>query len=63
MTPEYRIDAEKRIASYLASNEVDGIKFIQVEQTFVDLGREVHVWNVRTSGSNWWVVEGEGQSR
>jgi hypothetical protein len=60
MTPEYRIDAEQRIASYLANNEVDDIKYIQVEQTFVDLGQEIHVWNVRTSGSNWWVVEGEG---
>lgn len=60
MTPEYRIDAEQRIVSYLANNDVDGIKYIQVEQTFDDLGQEVHVWNVRSSGSNWWVVEGEG---
>lgn len=59
MTPEYRIDAEQRIASYLANNDVDDIKNMQVEQTFDDLGHEVHVWNIRTGGGNWWVVEGE----
>jgi Zn ribbon nucleic-acid-binding protein len=60
MTPEYRIDAEKRITSYLSSNDIVTIKYMQVEQTFHDLGVEIHVWNVRADGSKWWVVEGEG---
>lgn len=60
MTPEYRIDAEQRITSYLANNDVIDIKYMQIEQTFDDLGCEVHVWNIRTNGENWWVVEGEG---
>lgn len=33
---------------------------MQTEQTFSDLGVEIHVWNVRTDSGNWWVVEGEG---
>jgi hypothetical protein len=60
MTPEYRVEAEKNITSYLAGNDVNDIKYLQVEQTFDDLGDEVHVWNVRTVDGNWWVVEGEG---
>jgi Zn ribbon nucleic-acid-binding protein len=60
MTPEYRIDAEKRITSYLNRNDVKNIKYMQVEQTFHDLGVEINVWNVKAEGSNWWVVEGEG---
>lgn len=60
MTPEYRIDAEDRITSYLKENDLDGIKFMQVEQTFHDLGAEIHVWNVKTDKSSWWVVEGDG---
>ncbi|WP_417544923.1 hypothetical protein [Marinobacter sp.] len=59
MTPEYRVEAEKNIVSYLADNDVNGIKYMQVEQTFDDLGDEVHVWNVRADDGNWWVVEGE----
>jgi hypothetical protein len=60
MTPEYRVEAEKNIAAYLADNDVNGIKYMQVEQTFDDLGEEVHVWNVKADDGNWWVVEGEG---
>lgn len=60
MTPEYRIEAEKQIASYLDSNDVKNIKYMQVEQTFNDLGVEIHVWNVKAEGGNWWVAEGEG---
>lgn len=60
MTPEYRIDAEKRITSYLNRNDVKNIKYMQVEQTFHDLGVEIHVWNVKAEGGNWWVAEGEG---
>lgn len=60
MTPEYRIDAEKRITEYLKSQGVENIRFIQVEQTFQDLGHEVHIWNVKTkSDGDWWVGEGE----
>lgn len=60
MTPEYRIDAEKRITDYLKSQNVEIIKYMQVEQTFNDLGHEVHIWNVRTKNDgNWWVAEGE----
>lgn len=60
MTPEYRIDAEKRIADYLTSQNVDNIKYMQVEQSFNELGHEVNIWNVRTKNDgNWWVAEGE----
>ncbi|HCE4545015.1 TPA: hypothetical protein NGR73_001337 [Vibrio parahaemolyticus] len=61
MTPEYRVDAEQRIESYLSGQGIKGIKFIQVEQTFTDMGGEIHVWNVKTKvDGSWWVVEGEG---
>ncbi len=60
MTPEYRIETEKRITSYLKSNDVTNIKYMQVEQTYGDFGSEINVWNVKTEGGNWWVVEGEG---
>ncbi|MGL4354346.1 MAG: hypothetical protein ACRCTP_10650 [Aeromonas popoffii] len=61
MTPEYRVDAEKRIESYLFGQDIKDIKFIQVEQTFTDMGGEIHVWNVKTRvDGSWWVVEGEG---
>ncbi|HAT8493163.1 TPA: hypothetical protein RQK84_004285 [Vibrio vulnificus] len=61
MTPEYRVDAEQRIESYLSGQDIKDIKFIQVEQTFTDMGGEIHVWNVKTkSDGSWWVVEGEG---
>jgi len=60
MTPEYRIEMEKRIASYLHSNDVKNIQYMQVEQTFHDLGVEINVWNVKAEDGNWWVVEGEG---
>ena len=59
MTPEYRIETENRIKDYLESQNVFGIKYMQVEQTFNDLGVEINVWNVKTENSNWWVVEGE----
>ncbi|WP_205546650.1 hypothetical protein [Pectobacterium brasiliense] len=48
MTPEYRIDAERRITEYLKSQNLENIKNMQVEQTFNDLGFEVNIWNVRT---------------
>ncbi len=58
MTPEYRIDAEKRITDYLKSQDVENIKYMQVEQTFDDLGFEVNIWNVKTKNDgNWWVDE------
>lgn len=38
MTPEYRVDAEQRIESYLLGQDIKDIKFIQVEQTFTDMG-------------------------
>jgi len=60
MTPEYRIDAEERITSYLKGNDVDNIKYMQVEQTFTDTGIEINIWNVKSNDSSWWVVEGEG---
>ncbi|MDO8947843.1 MAG: hypothetical protein Q7U88_11910 [Desulfocapsaceae bacterium] len=60
MTPEYRIEAEKQITSYLNSNDVKNIKYMQVEQTYSDLGLEINVWNVKAEGGNWWIVEGEG---
>lgn len=60
MTPEYRINAEEKITSYLKDNDVTNIKYMQVEQTYRDLDIEVNVWNVKTNSDNWWVVEGEG---
>ena len=60
MTPEYRIETEKMITSYLKGNDVTNIKYMQVEQTYRDLGSEINVWNVKTKSGNWWVVEGEG---
>lgn len=60
MTPEYRIEAEKQITSYLSKNDVKNIKYMQVEQTFNDLDVEVNVWNIKAEGGNWWIVEGEG---
>lgn len=60
MTPEYRINAEEKITSYLKDNDVTSIKYMQVEQTYRDLDIEVNVWNVKTNSGNWWVVEGEG---
>lgn len=60
MTPEYRIEAEKQITSYLKKYDVENIKYMQVEQTFHDLGLEINVWNVKAEGTSWWVVEGEG---
>lgn len=61
MTPEYRVDAEQRIESYLFGQNIKDIKFIQVEQIFTDMGGEIHVWNVKTKvDGSWWVVEGEG---
>lgn len=60
MTPEYRIEAEKQIASYLNNNDVKNIKYMQVEQTYSDLGLEINVWNVKAEGGSWWIVEGEG---
>lgn len=59
MTPEYRIKTEKQIIAYLEKYDVEKIKYMQVEQTFQDLGVEVNVWNVKTENSSWWVVEGE----
>lgn len=59
MTPEYRIKTEKQITTYLKKYDVEGIKYMQVEQTFNDLGVEVNVWNVKAKDSSWWIVEGE----
>ncbi len=60
MTPEYRREAEKHITAYLNNNDVNNIKYMQVEQTYNDLGVEINVWNVKAKDSSWWVVEGEG---
>ena len=59
MTPEYRIETEKRITSYLKKYDIEKIKYMQVEQTFHDLNVEINVWNVKTEDNNWWIVEGE----
>lgn len=60
MTPEYRIEAEKQITSYLQSNNVKNIKYMQVEKNYSDLDLDINVWNVKAKDGNWWVVEGEG---
>jgi Zn ribbon nucleic-acid-binding protein len=59
VTPEYRIKTEKQITAYLKKYDVENIKYMQVEQTFHDLGVEVNVWNVKAEDSSWWIVEGE----
>jgi len=59
VTPEYRIKTEKEITAYLKKYDVENIKYMQVEQTFQDLGVEVNVWNVKAEDSSWWIVEGE----
>ena len=59
MTPEYRIKTEKQITAYLKKYDVENIKYMQVEQTFRDLGVEVNVWNVKAEDSSWWIIEGE----
>ena len=59
MTPEYRIETEKHIKAYLKRYDVEKIKYMQVEQTFHDLGVEINVWNVKSEEGNWWIVEGE----
>ncbi len=59
MTPEYRIKTEKQITVYLKKYDVEKIKYMQVEQTFQDIGVEVNVWNVKAEDSSWWIVEGE----
>lgn len=59
MTPEYRIETEKHIKSYLKKYDVEKIIYMQVEQTFHDLNVEINVWNVKTENSNYWIVEGE----
>ena len=59
MTPEDHIKTEKQIRSYLKRYDVEKIKYMQVEQTFQDLGVEVNVWNIKAENSSWWVVEGK----
>ncbi|TSJ46647.1 hypothetical protein [Fluviicola chungangensis] len=60
MTPEYRIEIEKRIKNYLKSfKEIGDIVNIKCEETFSDLGYEINVWNVKTVNEAYWVVEGE----
>jgi len=60
MTPEYRINTEKRIKEYFKSfKDIDEIINIKCEETFIDLGIEVNVWNVKTKSEAYWVVEGE----
>lgn len=60
MTPEYRIETEKRIKDYFKSfKDIGKIVNIKCEETFKDLGVNVNVWNVKTSRGAYWVVEGE----
>jgi hypothetical protein len=59
MTPEYRIETEKHIKEYLAKYDKNEIINIKCEITFNDLGSDVNVWNVKTKGEAYWVVEGE----
>lgn len=60
MTPEYRIETEKRIKSYFKSfKDIGKIVNVKCEETFRDLCVDVNVWNVKTSKGAWWVVEGE----
>lgn len=60
MTPEYRIETEKRIDDYFKSfDDIGEIINIKCEETFSDLGCDVNVWNVKTTTDAFWVVEGE----
>jgi len=59
MKPEERIQKEKDIKEYLKLKGISKVKYLQVEQTFHDLGVEVNIWNVKTNTGYWWIVEGE----
>ncbi|KEY19066.1 hypothetical protein [Kaistella antarctica] len=60
MTPEYRIDTEKRIIHYFKSyNDSEAITNIKCEKTFSDLDYDVNVWNIKTIKEAFWVVEGK----
>src|SRR5215212_3501486 len=59
MTPEYRIETEKRIRNYMKHNKIKKVLNIKCEETFSDTGEDVNVWNVKTNEGAWWVVEGE----
>jgi hypothetical protein len=59
MTPEYRIETEKRIRLYMKHNKIKKVLNIKCEETFSDTGEDVNVWNVKTTEGAWWVVEGE----
>ena len=59
MTPEYRINTEKRIKEYFDKfDDIQDIINIKCEKTFEDLGTVVNVWNVKTKSESFWVVEG-----
>ena len=59
MTPEYRIETEERIKEYISVYDKSEIINIKCEHTFNDLGSDVNVWNVKTNGDSYWIVEGE----
>ena len=56
MTPEYRIETEKSITSYLKSQGVEKIIYMQVEQTYHDLGVEINVWNIKAEKMHRWTL-------
>lgn len=56
MTPEYRIETEKRIRSYMKHNKIKKVLNIKCEETFSDTGEDVNVWNVKTNEGAWWVA-------
>jgi hypothetical protein len=49
MTPQERKKKEKSIKQYLKGNNISKIHYMQVEQTFSDLGHIVNIWNVKTN--------------
>ena len=59
MTPQERKAREKAIKQYLRRCQISKIHYMQVEQTFSDLGRAVNIWNVKTNKGAWWVAEGD----
>jgi hypothetical protein len=59
MTPQERKEKEKAIKRYLKGNKISKINYMQVEQSFSDLGHTVNIWNVKTNQGAWWVAEGD----
>lgn len=48
------------VKRYVEEDGQEKVLSAKPEQSFMDLGPKVKVWNVKTDKGAWWVVEGEG---